>query len=117
MCIGILPSTHASASSTPASSTIAYPTPVHAPIPPPPLSPIVFSWWIDTVPVSAIFINSADQDFKFNFIICPRKPVTVSLKTPDGAALDLENRTFCQWRSWHAVYAFNALDSNKQNTK
>src|SRR5258707_2891740 len=38
------------------------------------LTPIVFSWWIDTVPVSAIFINSADQDCKCNFIIiCPQE--------------------------------------------
>ena len=55
------------------------------------ISPIIFARWIDTDTVNTIF-NNKNSECYFIFI-CPKESaILVSLKTPDGVAVDLENR-------------------------
>ena len=82
-----------SANIQPSTPTLPHtlPAPVHPPIPPPPLSHQSASLGglapSPSTPSSTTkTLNATSSSF------VPRKAVTVSLKTPDGVALDLDNR-------------------------
>jgi translation initiation factor 4G len=85
-----------SANLQPSTPTLPHtlPPPVHPPIPPPPLSHQSASLGglapSPSTPASAIPPTKTLNATSSSFV--PRKPVAVSLKTPDGIALYLENR-------------------------
>ena len=82
-----------SANLPPSTPTLPHtaPTPIHAPIPPQPLSHQSASLGglapsPSTPSATPKTLNAASSSF------VPRKAITVSLKTPDGVEVDLENR-------------------------